>query len=380
MKSLKIALVHDWLIHMRGGERVLEALLEVFPQADIFTLFCDRSKLSPGFEKARIRTSFLSFLPGIRRYYRWLLPLFPFAIRTFDLKGYDVILSVNHCVAKGVRVPPGALHICYCNAPMRYVWGFRGEYFGSFPFLLQKVMNRILDRLKRWDLASNATVHFFIGNSGNIRKKIMDFYGRDAVAVYPPVDTRGISSSVAAVPGDYYLTISALVPYKRIDLVIEAFNRLGYPLIVAGDGPEFAKLKKLASGNIRFLGVVEQSDLGRVYAGAKAFVFAADEDFGIVPVEAQACGKPVIAYGKGGALETVTSETGIFFNEQTPEALIEAVKKFESLTFDPAVIRANAERFGREVFKARMTQLVSSVYQAWIEHKPIDKNLIETAQ
>lgn len=354
-----IALVHDWLIHMRGGEKVLEALCEVFPRADIFTLFSRRSRLSPVFKDRVIRNSFLAFLPGIRFYYRWLLPLFPLAVRTLDLTGYHLVISSSHCVAKGVKIPAGALHVCYCHTPVRYAWGFRDEYFGSFPGLLRMAVNGILNAFKKWDLRSNASVHFFIANSENTRRRIREFYGRDSEVIYPPADTRLFSVLKSADAGDYYLAVSALVPYKRVDLAVEAFNRLGKRLVVVGEGPEFGKLRRLADWHIDFMHNLSQKQLVEIYAGARALVFPGDEDFGIVPVEAQACGCPVIAYAKGGALESVTERTGVFFKEQTIESLVDAIRRFEKMSFDPTLIQTNARRFDREIFKEKIGTFVS---------------------
>lgn len=376
---MKVALVHDWLIHMRGGEKVLEGLYEVFPDAEIFTLFYRREKLSPVLKKAKIHGSFFQLLPGVAGYYRWLLGLMPLAITTLRPKGFDVVLSINHCVAKACPIPKGALHICYCLTPVRYVWGYREDYFGSYPAPLRQAIHWFLDRFKKWDLKTNDNVRIFIADCENVRSRITGTYGRDAQIVYPPVETSHFSLQESHEMRDYFLVVSALVPYKRVDLAVEAFNRLGLPLWIVGEGPEGTRLRRLARANVRFLGSVDAEVLKNYYAGCRALIFPGEEDFGIVPLEAQSCGRPVIAYGKGGALETVSSESGLFFNEQTPEALMEAVRQFEHLRFHPARIREGALRFDREIFKKRMRELVLNLYEAWRNEKSID-NVFSAAQ
>lgn len=370
---LRTAIVHDWLIHMRGGERVLEALYEIFPDADIFTLFCDRKKLSPVLQKANIRCSFLHFLPGIKQYYRWLLPILPAAIRTLQLENYDLVISSSHCVAKGCRVPAGALHVSYCHTPARYVWGFKEEYFGHYPAPVKKLIHGVLERLKRWDLETNPGIQFFIANSENTARRIDQYYGRDSAVIHPPVDTVRLGQA-EEMTGQGFLILSALVPYKRVDIAVQAFNRLGLPLTVAGTGPEMKKLKTIAGPSIRFLGALSDDEIKAQYHRCRALIFPGEEDFGIVPVEAQACGKPVIAYARGGALETVTSATGVFFSEQTPEALVQAVKRFEQLSFHAALIKENAARFDREVFKKRIRELLQALQETWMRRKaaPLD--------
>lgn len=382
---LRVALIHDWLIHMRGGEKVLEALYEVFPEADIFTLFYNRAPLSPLLKRARIYSSFLQFLPGITYYYRWLLPLLPVAIRSLSLAHYDVVISSSHCVAKGCLVPKGALHICYCHTPVRYVWGFREEYFGGYPPLVRKMVNTFLERLKKWDLESNQGVHFFIANSENTARRVEKFYGREARVIYPPVDVvefaqgseeanSKLKQNINIPSGDYYLVVSALVPYKRIDLAVCAFNQLGYPLVVVGDGPDRARLKKIASPNVQFLGSVTGAELKQYYTRCRALIFPGEEDFGIVPVEAQACGRPVIAYGKGGVLESVTGATGVFFSEQTAASLIQAVERFESLSFHSELMKDQARKFDRAIFKEKIKQAVLSLYETWQNRKAVDNS------
>lgn len=354
---MKVALVHDWLIHMRGGEKVLEALAEVYPDATIYTLFHRRSKLSPSLQRMRIKVSFLHYLPGIRHYYRWLLPILPWAIRTLQLEDEKLVISSSHCVAKGVKVPEKAVHFCYCHTPMRYLWGFEDDYFKKFPFPLRFFIRFVLGGLRKWDLASNGKVDFFISNSENVRERIQRYYERDAEVIYPPLDIEKFYP--VENPGDYYLVVSAFVPYKKIDIVIQAFNSLDRQLMIVGSGPlanEYRKLRK--SEKISFLGAVSNQALRELYAGAKALIFPTFEDFGIVPLEAQACGSPVIAYKKGGALESVKS--GHFFEEQTPEAIQNAVLEFEQMPLDRSTISAKVKDFGKQQFKDRIRLFVEA--------------------
>ncbi len=367
--TVRVALVHDWTIHMRGGEKVLEALAGIFPQAVIFTLFSDRSRLSRELAARDIRTSFLQRVPGIRRFYRWLLPIFPWVISRFNLRGFNLVISSSHCVAKGVRVPPGARHICYCHAPMRYAWGFEEDYFGSWPRPARAIVSRCLGALRRWDLASNRRVDLFLCNSENVRERIARFYGREAQVIYPPCDTAPVEGRERESPllshdsktrglTPFFLVVSHLVPYKRIDLAVDAFTQLGWPLRVVGSGPLAARLKARAGGSVEFLGWVDDERLRDLYAKARALVFPGEEDFGMVPVEAQAQGCPVVAYGRGGALESVEPYdpgtgrgSGVHFFEQTPNALAGAVREAASISWDRESIRRRVRRFSREAFR-----------------------------
>ena len=368
MNNTKIAIVHDWLTGMRGGEKCLEVFCELFPQADVFTLVHNKGSVSPVIEKMNIKTSFLQSFPGISSKYRSFLPLFPSAIESFDLKGYDIVLSSSHCVAKGVKSPPGALHICYCYTPVRYAWKFFDEYFSGENPLKQWVIRRVVNRLKKWDLASNKRIDNFVAISDNIKDRIRDYYSRDADVIYPPVD---ISSAGAhAQGGDSYLIVSALVPYKRVDLAVEAFNKNGKPLVIIGSGGELDSLKNKAGDNIEFRGWVTSEEISEAYDKCRALIFPGEEDFGIVPVEAQDHGRPVIAYAAGGILETVIpfgeneKPTGVFFNEQTPDALNAAISTLEDNreVFDPEEIRKNAGRFNRERFKREIRDYVQTKY------------------
>jgi len=358
LKNLNVILAHDWLTGMRGGERVLEILCRAFPRAPIYTLIHNPSAVSATINSRRIKTSWLQNVPGIMKFYRYFLPLFPSAIESLRPDRVDLIISTSHCVAKGLIAPPGARHMCYCFTPMRYVWVFYGEYFGSNP-LKKAVLTPLLRRLRQWDKESSARVDCFATLSKHVKKRINDFYGRDAKVVYPPVDLSfwtpaddvvagGLSENSS---GNYDLIVSALVPYKRIDLAVKAYAKLGAPLKIVGTGTEAGKLTAMAGNNIEFLGRITDDRLRELYRHCRALIFPGEEDFGIVPVEAQACGKPVVAYARGGVLETVVKDlTGVFFEEQNEEALLEAVQQCAARKWDSSVIRKNAERFSEQNF------------------------------
>lgn len=356
---MRVALVHDWLIHMRGGEKVLESFAEIFPDAVIYTLFSNPKKLSPSLQRMKIKNSFLHFLPGIRAYYPWLLPLLPFVIKTLRIENADVVLSSNHCVAKGIKIPKGAIHICYCHTPMRYLWGFEKDYFGKFPLWFRSLLEPMFAVLRRWDVETSKQVNEFLCNSENVRARIRNIYDRGATVIHPPVDSNFFIPK-AMKRKDHYLVVSALTPYKRVDLVIEAFNGWDRRLFIAGEGPSAKACRALAKGsNIRFVGKVSDENLKELYTDARALIFPQDEDFGIVPLEAQACGTPVIAFGRGGALETI--KDGVFFYEQTPQAIRQAVTSFEKKYFDPDALRAQAVLFDKETFKNKIRQSLGYV-------------------
>lgn len=368
LHPLRVALVHDWLTGMRGGERCLEVFCELFPEATLFTLFHFKGSVSPTIEGMEIRTSFLQSLPGLEKRYRHYLPLFPLAAERFDLGKYDLVLSSSHCVAKGARPRKGALHLCYLHAPMRYVWDRYGDYFapGRAGVLTRWGMAAAAPWLRRWDVASSRRVDGFVANSRYTAGLIRRYYGREAEVVYPPVETKRFF--LAHEQEDYYLIVSALVPYKTVDLAIEAFNRLGRPLRIIGSGPDERRLRAMAGPAIRFLGRVPYEKLPAYYARCRALIFPGVEDFGIVPLEAMASGRPVIALGEGGALESVVPAddpegrppTGLYFAPQTAEALVEAVRRFEEMesAFDQESLRLHAERFDRAVFKEKMRALI----------------------
>ncbi len=373
---MKVALVHDWLVTQRGGEHVLEALCELFPHADIYTLVHRPGAVAPRIESHRIHTSFLQHIPGIHQRYRHFLPLFPRAIESFHLEGYELVLSSSHCVAKGIRKPPGAKHLAYVHAPMRYMWDLFDDYFGpgraSLP--VRAAAHAVRPWLQRWDRQSTGGVDRILANSRHIARKVERFWGREAQVVYPPVALERFCAQPleGLGQGGYYLWLGAFAPYKRLDIALEAFRHLDAPLWVVGTGQEAARLTAGAlPPHIHFIGPVPDDALPALYRDARALLFTGEEDFGIVPLEAQACGRPVIAYGRGGALETVTPRTGLFFDEQTPEALVQAVRRFEQWEpgFQPADARAQAWRFSRAVFLRAVESEVESLLS---QRKPLD--------
>lgn len=359
---MKVAIVHYWLVNMRGGEKVLEALCQLYPQADIFTHVVDESMLSPILRRHRIYTTFVNRLPGARRYYQWYLPLMPLALEQLDLSAYDLVISSESGPAKGVIVGPNTRHICYCHSPMRYLWDMYNEYLNGASLPVRCLFPVLAHYLRIWDRQSAQGVDQFIANSNFIAKRIAKYYRREAFVIHPPVAVEDFY--IADRVDDYYLLFGQLVKYKRADLAIEALNRLGKPLLVIGDGEMLPQLKLMAKANIRFLGKQPFEQVRHHLAHCKALIFPGMEDFGIVPVEAMASGRPVIAFAAGGALETVVDqETGVFFAEQTPESLVSAIETFETSQdrFRPELIRRHAEQFSVNKFKERLNH--------FIEHK-----------
>lgn len=348
---------------------MLAELLRVYPNADVFTLV---DKMKPG-DRAflgvgKTQTSFLQNIPGVGRRHRALLPLFPSAVRSLDVSDYDIVISNSHAVAKGVRKHPGQLHVSYCLSPMRYAWDLRDQYLSESGLdrgVRGFAARQVLERLRRWDRDNSDGVDEFVTLSHYIADRIKRAYGRDAAVIYPPVDTEFFTPDSSPPSGDYYVTASRFVPYKRIDVIARAFA--GLPdrrLIVVGDGPDASKIRDAAGPNVELVGHVDRQRLRALLRGARAFLFAAEEDFGIAPVEAQACGTPVVAFGRGGATETVTTETndamrtGVFFHEQTPEAIVKAVRQFEQDTISPQACRENAERFSETRFRREFADFV----------------------
>jgi glycosyltransferase involved in cell wall biosynthesis len=370
----RVALVHDWLTGMRGGERCLEILCELFPDAPLFTLLHVPGSVTARIERRRIVTSFVQRLPRASARYRYYLPAFPLAISRFDLSSYDLIVSMSHCVAKGVRVPPGALHLCYCFSPMRYVWDLSSDYFGPGHGLAARVLGPpVAAALRRWDRRTSG-VHRFVAISRHIADRIRRAYDRPADVIYPPVDVQRFEIGDAA--DDYYLMVSALVPYKRIDLAVGAANRLQRRLVVVGTGPEEARLRALAGPTVSFLGWRSDAEIARLYARCRALIFPAVEDFGITPLEAAAAGRPTIALARGGALETMVGldaaeapPTAVFFPEQSVDALVEAIARFEGAAdrFEGKALRARAESFDRPVFKQKLGDYIAA---RWSERRP----------
>ncbi len=358
--SLRLALVHDWLTGMRGGEKALEVVCERFPDAELFTLVHVPGSVSPAIERRRIHTSFVQRLPGVRRYYRHCLPLFPTAVEQFDFDRFDLVLSISHCAAKSVLRGPRARHLCYCLTPMRYAWDQFDAYFGPerIGALRSRVMRPIMAHLANWDRATADRVDRYVAISHYVAGRIGRYYNREASVVYPPVDTDFYRPDASA-PESYALIVSALVPYKRIDLAIDACARAGVPLRIVGDGPERHALERGAGNRATFLGRLSGEDIRTLYRRAAVVLLPGEEDFGIVPLEAQACGRPVVALGRGGALETVVpGQTGELVDESHADAFADAIATAVKRPYDTGVIRRHAERFGRARFGDEMETLV----------------------
>lgn len=381
---MKIAIIHDWLTGMRGGEKCLEVFCHLYPEADLFTLLHIPGSVSPVIENRKIHTSFLQSLPLIEKKYRHFLPLMPRAIERLDLTGYDLILSSSHCVAKGVIPGKNALHICYCYTPMRYIWDQYEQYFNRADsgLVTSTVMSFIAPYLRRWDVRSSKRVDEFIAISRHVQKRINKYYQRESAMIYPPVDSEFYSPNDDK-KEDFFLIVSAFAPYKRLDLAVEAFTELGYPLVIIGEGQSASYLRSIAGPNIQFKGWLSNEEIRSHYARCRGFVFCGEEDFGITPLEAQCMGKPVIGFAKGGLLETVIPErqtwkaeteiseektsqpTGVFFYQQTPGALISAIRQFEKVEskFDPEAIRNHALQFDVNIFSDRIREFIEEQYR-----------------
>lgn len=347
----RVAIIHYWLVGMRGGERVVERLLHLFPNADIFTHVYDPSSVSELIRSRPIYTSFIQKLPQAAKRYKSYLPLMPMALEQLDLRGYDLVISSESGPAKGVLVAPDAYHLCYCHSPMRYLWDHYHDYRASAGRVTRSVMPYLLHRLRQWDALSAQRIDQIVCNSNFIRQRIRRSWGRDAQVVYPPVDVDLYRPSGEIT--QRYLWVGQLTRYKRADLALDAFNRLGLPLLMVGDGELFETLRKRAGPNIEMVQRLDFQRLRAEYASAKALVFTAEEDFGIVPVEAMASGRPVIAFGRGGACDSVVADrTGMFFDEQTPESLMAAIDRFEAWLphFNAADAINQARRFSPEHF------------------------------
>jgi glycosyltransferase involved in cell wall biosynthesis len=354
---MRVAIIHDWLNGMRGGEKVLEGFLELFPESTIYTLLHERGKVSPRIEAHPIVTSWLNRIPGVYRHYRNLLPLFPAAIESFDLSSYDLVVSSSHSVAKGVRAP-NAMHVCYCHTPMRYVWDAEDDY--QFDPVRGFALRCVRERLQRWDCEAAGRVQHFIANSHFVRERIRSYYGTDAEVIHPPVETDYFQPGHADRKGEFCLAAGALVAYKRFDLIVEAFNRMGRRLIVAGGGAELDRLRRMAAANVEIRGWVTDTELRALYRSAKGLVVAAREDFGIMSVEAQACGCPVIAYGAGGSPEIVQDGiNGILFAEQHADDIVRAVQRAERLRWPAEQVRCNVEAFSRETFQRKIRKFIT---------------------
>jgi glycosyltransferase involved in cell wall biosynthesis len=357
---MRIALVHDWLNQIGGAEDVLQALVEMYPGAPIYTSMYAPDLMPPIYRTWDVRVTWMDRLPGIHRHHQIYLPFYPLAFQRLDLRGCDVILSNKSGFCHGVSVPPGATHICYCLTPTRYVWNLR-DYAEKerLPSVVNAVLPPVIALLRQWDYAAARRVHHFVAISTEVQARIKRFYGRESVVISPPVDTTRFQP--VATQGDYFLILSRLIPYKRIDLAVAAFNDLGLPLVVAGDGRDRPRLQAMAKSNVTFLGRVDDARAVELIAHCRAFIFPGLEDFGITPVQAQAAGRPVIAFAGGGALDTVVDGvTGLFFREPTPSSLAAAVRSLDDGRFDPATLREFALRFDAQVFKRKLSDFVEA--------------------
>ena len=370
LSKLRVAIVHYWFVGRAGGERVVEALAEIFPQADLFSLVVDRSSLAPILQNRKLQTSFLQRIPGATKFHRHLLFLQPLALEQFDLRGYDLVISSESGPAKGVITSPKTCHVCYCHSPMRYIWDTYPEYRRAMRFPVGPIFSATAHYMRLWDFVSASRVDYFVANSRFIASRIRKYYGRESTVIHPPVEVAAGKTTDQA--GEYYIAIGRLVEYKRFDLAIAACTKLGRSLKIIGSGPHEKALRRMAGPTAQFLGSVSDADLRRNLAGCRALLFPGEEDFGIVPVEAQSFGKPVIAYGSGGVLETVRGvfsneaemedPTGIFFADQSLQGLTDAILKFESIErkFRPEIIREHSLQFDSAIFKRRMSEFIAT--------------------
>ncbi|MDP3740474.1 MAG: glycosyltransferase [Hyphomonadaceae bacterium] len=370
----KVAIIHYWLVNMRGGEKVLEELCQMFPQADIYTHVYTPSKVSDIIRQHDVHTTFVSRLPMARKHYRKYLPLMPLALEQLDLSKYDLVISSEAGPAKGVIVRPDALHICYCHSPMRYIWDQFPTYHSSSGFFTRMLMPWLASRLRQWDVTSAARVDHFVANSTSVASRINKYWRRDADVVPPPVETARFDASQPR--DDFYLYVGEMVPYKRADIAINACSMMERRLIVIGDGPDSKRLRKMAGPTIEFLGRVPDDILAEHYARCRALLFPTEEDFGIVPVEAMASGAPVIAFGRGGAKDyVIPGVTGVFFDEQTGAGLVGGIARFEMIehTFDSARLAEQAAYFHKDLFRKRFGSIVRSLLD---RGKPVSDDVV----
>ncbi len=364
---MRVAIVHHWFVTRGGGERVAECLASLFPRAEIFTLLAEAKALPGSLRSRTLHTSFLQRLPLARSHHRHMMPLYPRATASLDLRGFDLVISSDSGPVKGVRLDPGAVHVCYCHSPMRYLWDGYEAYRAQMRGATRALFTAAAGSVREWDRRAAQRVTVFVANSQYVAERIRRAYGRDSTVIHPPIDLH--RAVLAPSPGEHYLCAGRLVGYKQTGLLMEACQSLGRPLRIAGTGPELRRLRRQAGSGVTFLGELPTPDLWREYARCRALLFAADEDFGMVPLEAQACGRPVVAYGHGGSLETVrgtgAQRTGVYFPEQTAASAADAVLRLEALLqageFDPQVTQRWAAQFATPVFLRRMRQLLLEV-------------------
>lgn len=367
---MKVALIHDHLAQDGGAEKVLRILSDMFPDAPIYTLLFDKKHVDNYLKNKKIEASIIQKLPGGVKHYQWYMPFMPMAVEFFDLRKFDLVISDASAFAKGVVTSPDTMHICYCHTPTRYIWDYAHQYINELNYnkFFKKLISLVLNYIRIWDKVAADRVDFFIANSKTVQKRIKKYYRRDSQVIYPPVELDKFS--ITEKIGDYYLIGGRLAPYKRVDMVVEAFKGSNKKLKIFGDGVDLDRLKKIAvdSANIEFLGRIDEGTKAELYKNCLAFINPQEEDFGITVIEAMASGRPVIAYKKGGAAETVLEyETGVFFNEQTSAALNNAIDKFERIVFDPNVIRKHAEQFSVERFKSEITQFIAAKQKEYSE-------------
>src|SRR5215475_14393171 len=362
---MKVAILHYWFLLNGGGENVVDALLEIFPDADVFCLFADKGSVTKQISPERLHVSYLSKIPLAKKLNRVMFPFYPGAVGSFDFSGYDLVISSDSPPIKDIVTPVDTVHISYCHTPGRFIWDLAPQFTASLPWYLRGIFATLAAHARTTDFVAAQRITQFIANSEYVRKRISHFYRRDSTVIYPPVNTS--SGYIADRTDDYYLTAGRMVGTKRVDILIEACNRLGRKLLVVGTGREVNKWRALAGPTVQFTGRVSDQQLWDYYARCRAFLFAAEEDFGIVPLEAQACGRPVIAYGCGGSLETVRvgdslglSDTGVFFDRQDPESVMEAIRRFEAKehSFVPREIQKHAKKFDKALFKTRMRDVI----------------------
>ncbi|MBU2523674.1 glycosyltransferase [Patescibacteria group bacterium] len=365
---MKIAIVADWLTNFAGAEQVVLSIHKMFPEAPIYTSVFNEKKM-PQFKDAEIKTTFLQKIPYLNKRHQLLLKWMPLAFETLDLSEYDVVISSSHACSKGVITKPQTLHVSYCHTPMRSAWDNYHEYIKKYNInpIIKKLIPRLMTNIRIWDRLAADRVDYFIANSNYIKNRIKKYYRRDSAVIYPPVDTdKPARNTPPNSEKDYYLAVGRIVPNKNMDLLVEAFNKSKKNLHIIGSGVDLKRLSKKANKNIKFLGYINDNNLEQEYTGCRAFIMPQIEDFGIAPVEAMAYGKPVIAFAAGGSLETVIEHrTGIFFKEQTIKSLLEAIKRFEKMTFSPELIRRHASKFSENRFQAEIKKFIEDKYKEW---------------